>query len=163
MLNADDPRVAAFAAAHRGRTVLYGLSRRGRCAGAGRAHVAGWRRVSGGPRRRSNSSLAGRHGVSNLLAGIAVAKVYGIEPERLVEAVAQSHTRENARGALRIPGILIYNDCYNSNPDAVRAMLDVLRDTPAQRRIAVLGEMLELGRWAEPLHRDVGDYAARGV
>ena len=57
-------------------------------------------------------------------------------------------------------GILVYNDCYNSNPDAVRAMLDVLRDTPARRRIAVLGEMLELGRWAEPLHRDTGQYAA---
>jgi UDP-N-acetylmuramoyl-tripeptide--D-alanyl-D-alanine ligase len=57
-------------------------------------------------------------------------------------------------------GILIFNDCYNSNPDAVRAMIDVLRDTPARRRIAVLGEMLELGRWAEPLHRDVGTYAA---
>jgi UDP-N-acetylmuramoyl-tripeptide--D-alanyl-D-alanine ligase len=57
-------------------------------------------------------------------------------------------------------GILIYNDCYNSNPDAVRAMLEVLRDTPARRRIAVLGEMLELGHWAEPLHRDVGNYVA---
>jgi UDP-N-acetylmuramoyl-tripeptide--D-alanyl-D-alanine ligase len=56
-------------------------------------------------------------------------------------------------------GITILNDCYNSNPEAVHSMLDVLRATPARRRVAVLGEMLELGRWTEPLHRDVGDYA----
>ena len=53
-------------------------------------------------------------------------------------------------------GMIIWNDCYNSNPEAARAMLDVLAGTPARRRIAVLGEMLELGRSAEDLHRDVG-------
>jgi UDP-N-acetylmuramoyl-tripeptide--D-alanyl-D-alanine ligase len=73
--------------------------------------------------------------------------------------------RELAPGKMRgerfsSRGVLIYNDCYNSNPDAVRAMLDVLQEAPAKRRIAVLGEMLELGRWAEPLHRSVGNYAA---
>jgi UDP-N-acetylmuramoyl-tripeptide--D-alanyl-D-alanine ligase len=61
-------------------------------------------------------------------------------------------------------GITIWNDCYNSNPEAARAMLDVLRATPARRRFAVLGEMLELGQSTEALHREVGRYAAeRGI
>src|SRR5262249_12757412 len=58
-------------------------------------------------------------------------------------------------------GITILNDCYNSNPDAARTMVDVLRDTPAKRRIAGLGEMLELGRWSGPLPRDGVDYVAK--
>jgi UDP-N-acetylmuramoyl-tripeptide--D-alanyl-D-alanine ligase len=92
------------------------------------------------------------------LAGIAVAQVFEIPPSELQEAV-----RNLAPGKMRgerfiHKGITIFDDCYNSNPDAARSMLEVLRDTPARRHIAVLGEMLELGRWAEPLHRDVGNY-----
>jgi UDP-N-acetylmuramoyl-tripeptide--D-alanyl-D-alanine ligase len=109
---------------------------------------------------RFEAALTGRHSVSNLLAAIAVAGVYGIAPERLREKVKQLTPAKMRGERIEHHGVLIYNDCYNSNPDAVRAMLEVLRDTPARRRIAVLGEMLELGRWAEPLHRDVGNYAA---
>jgi UDP-N-acetylmuramoyl-tripeptide--D-alanyl-D-alanine ligase len=57
-------------------------------------------------------------------------------------------------------GILIWNDCYNSNPEAARSMIDVLGETPAAHRIAVLGEMLELGHAADQLHRALGQYAA---
>jgi UDP-N-acetylmuramoyl-tripeptide--D-alanyl-D-alanine ligase len=106
------------------------------------------------------SVLVGRHGVMNILAGIAVARIFGIAPDRLMDAV-RTLMPGKMRGQRRVwGGVTIFDDCYNSNPEAVRSMLDVLRETPARRRIAALGEMLELGRWSEPLHRDVGRYVA---
>jgi UDP-N-acetylmuramoyl-tripeptide--D-alanyl-D-alanine ligase len=160
VLNADDPRVAAFRSAHPGHSVLYGMSP------DADVRAEDVRLLPEGVEFRVNgvrfaSFLPGRHAVSNLLAGIAVAEVYGIAAERLPAAVRRLTPGRMRGESLHHHGILIYNDCYNSNPDAVRAMLDVLREAPAQKRIAVLGEMLELGRWAEPLHRDVGSYAAR--
>jgi UDP-N-acetylmuramoyl-tripeptide--D-alanyl-D-alanine ligase len=145
-------------ASHKGRTILYGE--------AAGAHVraedvelapAGVRFRVG--TAKFESGLTGRHNVSNILAGIAVAGVYGIAPERLRDRVRTLAPGKMRGQRLDVRGMTIYNDCYNSNPEAVRAMLEVLRDTPARRRIAVLGEMLELGHWAGPLHRGVGDYA----
>jgi UDP-N-acetylmuramoyl-tripeptide--D-alanyl-D-alanine ligase len=89
-----------------------------------------------------------------------VAGVLGIAPEKLTGAV-RSFTVGKMRGErLEHNGIVIWDDCYNSNPEAARSMLDVLRQTPARRRIAVFGEMLELGSAAEELHRELGRYAA---
>ena len=163
VLNADDSRVAAFAAIHPGRAILYGQSPAAQVRAEDVEYLSGGE--SAGVRFRVGttffeSAFTGRHGVSNLLAGIAVAGVYGIPPSRLRQKVSTLAPSRMRGERLLHDGVLIYNDCYNSNPDAARAMLDVLRDTPARRRIAVLGEMLELGRWAEPLHRDVGSYAA---
>jgi UDP-N-acetylmuramoyl-tripeptide--D-alanyl-D-alanine ligase len=161
VLNADDPRVKAMA---RGKNViLYGLSADAdvRAEDVEESDEGVRFRVGA---TRFTTSLHGRHSVSNILAGLAVAQVYGIAPERLVDTVKNFQPGKMRGERFSHRGITIYNDCYNSNPDAVRAMLDVLRDTPARRRIAVLGEMLELGRWAEPLHRDVGNYAvAQGI
>lgn len=157
VLNADDPLVAKFT--HQGRTVWFGQSPEAE------VRAEDVQSTLEGVRFRVGSTIfesavAGRHGISNLLAAIAVAGVYGIEPPALVEAVRKFIPRKMRGERFHYRGVLVYNDCYNSNPDAVRAMLDVLKETPARRRIAVLGEMLELGRWAEPLHRDIGQYAA---
>ena len=155
VLNADDSRVAAFAAHFEGRTVLYGQSPlSGVRAEDVQDSPEGLRFRVGST--RFESALSGRHNLSNVLAGIAVAELYGIPPDRLPDRVRKLEPGKMRGRRFQHRGILIYDDCYNSNPEAVRAMLDVLRDTPARRRIAVLGEMLELGRWAEPLHRDVG-------
>jgi UDP-N-acetylmuramoyl-tripeptide--D-alanyl-D-alanine ligase len=98
--------------------------------------------------------------VSNLLAAIAVAQVFEIAPERLREAVRSFATGKMRGERVDHGGITIWNDCYNSNPEAAQSMIDVLQATPARRRVAALGEMLELGRASEELHRRVGRYAA---
>jgi UDP-N-acetylmuramoyl-tripeptide--D-alanyl-D-alanine ligase len=185
VLNADDPRVAAFSSMMGpvGRTVLPSASLNASACGAGRrqdrpphsvtfgfslgADVRGEklelspdgsRFVVGGV--EFEIPLAGRHGAMNALAAIAVAGLYGIPPERLTEAARSLESGKMRGERIEKGGITILNDCYNANPEAVRAMVDVLGATPAQRRLAVLGEMLELGRSAEPLHREIGSYVA---
>ncbi|MDX2179857.1 MAG: UDP-N-acetylmuramoyl-tripeptide--D-alanyl-D-alanine ligase [Bryobacteraceae bacterium] len=159
VLNADDARVAQFAKTHPGRTVLYGF---GEHADVRATDVE---LTEAGSRfavesTRFETALVGRHAVSNVLAGIAVARLFGVTLAQLAAPIRALAPGKMRGQRLRHAGALIIDDCYNSNPDAARAMLDVLRDSPAARRIAVLGEMLELGSWTEPLHRDVGDYAA---
>jgi UDP-N-acetylmuramoyl-tripeptide--D-alanyl-D-alanine ligase len=159
VLNGDDPRVRQFREVHPGRSLTFGFSE---CA-AIRAEAVEY--GTAGTRFRTlcvdfETGLTGRHGVMNLLAAIAVAQVFDIPPERLREPVRTFAVGKMRGERLEHRGIVIWNDCYNSNPEAAQAMIDVLRETPAARRIAVLGEMLELGHAAEELHRQVGRYAA---
>jgi UDP-N-acetylmuramoyl-tripeptide--D-alanyl-D-alanine ligase len=156
VLNADDPRVVKFREIHRGRSVTFGFS-----------ESAGVRAESyDGARFRAlgvyfETAMPGRHGVMNLLAALAVAREFGIAPDRLRDAV-RSFTPGHMRGErIERGGMVIWNDCYNANPEAMESMLAVLAETPATRRIAVLGEMLELGHAARELHRQVGRRAAK--
>jgi UDP-N-acetylmuramoyl-tripeptide--D-alanyl-D-alanine ligase len=160
VLNADDPLVSKFRAAHAGYTLTFGIdSPADLRADDVEITARGVSfKVDG---VRFESALVGRHSVSNILAGLAVASLYGIRPKQLVDVVKDLAASSMRGQRLEHEGVVILNDCYNSNPDAARVMIDVLRETPAKRRIAVLGEMLELGRWSESLHRDVGSYAAK--
>jgi UDP-N-acetylmuramyl pentapeptide synthase len=159
VLNAEDARVAQFRAA---RTVTYGIQT---------GEVRPDRVEFGGATTRFRyagvdfeTPVTGRHNLSNWMAALAVARVFEIDPRGLVDAVSEFRTGNMRCERIEHAGAVIWNDCYNANPEAMRSMLDLLAATPARRRIAVLGEMLELGRAAEALHRDVGRYAAeRGI
>jgi UDP-N-acetylmuramoyl-tripeptide--D-alanyl-D-alanine ligase len=82
---------------------------------------------------------------------------------RLSESVAALATLKPAdkRGqVLQLDNITVINDCYNSNPKALAAMIDALASMKAKRRIVVAGEMLELGPLGEEMHREAGRHAA---
>ncbi len=159
VLNADDSRVAQFREAHPGRTVTFGFAE------AADVRAESMETSPAGERFRAlgvdfETGLTGRHAVSNLLAAIAVSREFGIAPERLREPVRTFAVGKMRGERIEHNGITIWNDCYNSNPEAVESMIGVLSGTPAARRIAVLGEMLELGEASDSLHRQVGRYAA---
>jgi UDP-N-acetylmuramoyl-tripeptide--D-alanyl-D-alanine ligase len=159
VLNADDPFVSEFRRRHRGRSILFGFSES--------AEVRAQRVESAGGRTRFRAlgvdfetTLTGRHSILNLLAAIGAAQACGISAGRLTEPV-RTFTVGKMRGERsEHNGVSIINDCYNSNPEAAKSMIDLLRATPAERRIAVLGEMLELGTKSAELHRQVGKHAA---
>ncbi len=160
VLNADDPRVATFAASHQGRSLSYGFAPNAEIR-AENAELSADHACFTVQGVRFQTSLAGRHSVSNILAGIAVASLFDIPLAELVAAVAVLAPGK-MRGERKVwRGATVLNDSYNSNPEAARNMLDVLRAEPAQRRIAVLGEMRELGQMSEQLHRQVGEYAVK--
>ncbi|MFL6352633.1 MAG: UDP-N-acetylmuramoyl-tripeptide--D-alanyl-D-alanine ligase [Bryobacteraceae bacterium] len=159
VLNADDKRVPAFRTAHAGRTVTYGFSEHADVRATNvDSNAEGTAFTAAGVRFRT--VLTGRHSVSNILAGLAVASVFEIQFDELVTAVAGLAPGEMRGERSQWRGVTVLNDSYNSNPEAARSMIDVLREEPAKRRIAVLGEMLELGGMSETLHREIGQYVA---
>ncbi|HYM46308.1 MAG TPA: UDP-N-acetylmuramoyl-tripeptide--D-alanyl-D-alanine ligase, partial [Solirubrobacteraceae bacterium] len=101
------------------------------------------------------------HNLSNLLAAVAAARALGITPGGEVN-VRFSALRGERVG---LPGgIVLIDDCYNANPMSMRAAIDDLARTASGRRVAVLGDMLELGPGERDFHREIGAYAAaRGV
>jgi UDP-N-acetylmuramoyl-tripeptide--D-alanyl-D-alanine ligase len=169
VLNAGDERVRRFAEAHPGRSLTFAVEQEAdyqafdleSLGPQGVRFQLRWKTPAGGKQEASfESPLPGKHNVGNVAAAIAVAAVFGIEPPELVEAVAGLRAFRMRGEVFETKGVTILNDCYNANPAAVAAMLDVLRQTPAKRRIAVLGEMRELGAASPALHRQTGAAAA---
>jgi UDP-N-acetylmuramoyl-tripeptide--D-alanyl-D-alanine ligase len=88
---------------------------------------------------------------------VAAATALGIEPSGRLEPEFSSYRGElvELEG-----GVTVVNDCYNANPMSMRAALDHLAGTPAERRLAILGTMAELGPESARFHREIGEHAA---
>ena len=156
VLNADDRRVRDFNAAHPGASLTFGIERPAdiRASGIEDLGAAGVRFDLNG--QRVSSRLLGRHNVYNVLAAVAAIRTLGIEPERTLAAIARLRPSSMRGIVSETEGVTVIDDCYNANPAAMAAMLDVLRCTAAERRIAVLGEMRELGSESSAFHRLIG-------
>ncbi|HKV05890.1 MAG TPA: UDP-N-acetylmuramoyl-tripeptide--D-alanyl-D-alanine ligase [Candidatus Acidoferrales bacterium] len=167
VLNADDPRVARFADAFRGRVHYFGLSDNAEF----RASMIEERGMDGSTfnfespegRARLRLPLAGRHNVLNALAALAAASEWGIGATDAKDVFPRLQPASMRGEILRFAsGFAVINDCYNSNPVALERMVDLLCSVEGySRRILVAGEWREIGPASAELHRAGGRYAAQ--
>ena len=101
-------------------------------------------------------ALPGRHNLENLLAAIAAARTAGISWEGIEQGIREIRPAYHRGVVVPWRGATIYDDTYNSNPYAVSRAIELLRQADARRRIAVIGDMLELGEKELDFHRDAG-------
>ena len=102
----------------------------------------------------------GRHNVANALAAYAAATRLGLDAARCAAALATYQTTGMRQHIVEKGGITFIEDCYNASPDSMKAALSVLKALPNARKIALLGDMLELGGASEEGHRHTGEWAA---
>src|SRR5207245_577537 len=114
--------------------------------------------VAGGLRERAALRLVGTHNIYNVLAAVAVGLERGLSLTEAAGALATLAPADKRGAVVQLGNITIINDCYNSNPTALNAMVDTLATMPAKRRIVVAGEMLELGPAGEEMHRRSGQH-----
>ncbi|HZK39091.1 MAG TPA: UDP-N-acetylmuramoyl-tripeptide--D-alanyl-D-alanine ligase [Clostridia bacterium] len=113
--------------------------------------------VSKGGEQEVYLPAIGKHNVYNALASFAAGVLVGVSPQRAASALAAYVPAGMRQRIKHLVGITFIEDCYNASPDSVRAALEVLAGLNATNRIAVLGDMLELGDHAEQAHMEVGD------
>ncbi len=164
VLNADDPRVSAMAASTAAGVVTFGS--------AGADIVATGVELDGELRPRfevttpgGSASLrlavAGAHHVTNALAALAVAGVVGVPLDAAVAGLESAELSPWRMALHRTPGGgVVINDAYNANPTSVEAALRALAALDAERRVAVLGVMAELGDGHDAAHQAVGELAS---
>jgi len=164
VLNADDEYVSQFGRDFHGKVITFGMNK---MADVSARNVKSrgllgseFDTVSDGSEARTMLPLLGEHNIYNALAAVAVGLRYGVPLREAAESLATLSAGDKRGELLSYAGATIINDCYNSNPKALDSMVRSLAELPAQRRVVVAGEMLELGPAAEAMHRECGQHMA---
>jgi UDP-N-acetylmuramoyl-tripeptide--D-alanyl-D-alanine ligase len=164
VLNADDDYVCQFGRDFKGKVVRFGIKRAADVSAhnikLNGAEGSTFELLVGSVGEPVTFPLVGEHNIYNALAAAAAAMERGISPSQAAAALSSIAPPDKRGQVMQLNGATIINDCYNSNPRALEAMIDTLASMKAERRILVVGEMLELGPTAEALHRECGKHAA---
>lgn len=166
VLNADDPRVARMAGRRKIESRTFGIDRPATVT-AVNIQLDGLRgsqfnlRTPRGTEPIS-TPLVGRHGIYNMLAAAAVADYYGVPLSLMAESLRTAAPYLHRGEMHEFPqGFAVLDDSYNSNPAALREMVNTIAQSPGyQRRLVVAGEMLELGDRSEQWHAEAGRHIA---
>jgi UDP-N-acetylmuramoyl-tripeptide--D-alanyl-D-alanine ligase len=163
ILNADDPFTKGIATRARGKVILAGTT-----AGTIRAseinqsgNATDFTILEGAHRCRAQLPVPGLHMVQNALLAVAAGRVFGLSLEECAAGLIAAPLTKARLQVKEIRGVQFLDDSYNANPDSMKAALRTLVELDAEgQRIAVLGEMRELGDQSERGHREVGEVAA---
>ena len=162
ILNADDPRVRAMAPRTRARVVSYGFAPdadvRATDVASGGFEGMRFRLVTPVGERSVAIRALGRLAVHNALAAAAAGLAAGLDLDELLPGLDAGSTAPHRSVLIRAGGVVIVDDSYNAAPGSVRAALELLAGLPG-RRVAVLGELRELGSAHAGGHREVGEVA----
>ena len=166
ILNGDDPMLSTLRGKTAVRTVFCGtgegLEYRAQVVGGdGVSHIR-CRMTTPRMDREVRIPALGEHMIYPTLIAAAVGERFGLTPEEIIRGIGQFvPTRMRMNILRRGEGITILDDTYNANPQSMRAAISVLADSQGSWKVAVLGDMLELGPFAPALHTGVGEYLGR--
>jgi UDP-N-acetylmuramoyl-tripeptide--D-alanyl-D-alanine ligase len=163
ILNADDPFTGRIAPRAQARVILCGTTSGSIRAAEISQSAAGsdFTILEGAHRCRAQLPVPGLHMIQNALFAVAAGRAFGVSLEEAANALASAPLSKARLQVKRIHGVQFLDDSYNANPDSMKAALRTLVELEADgKRIAVLGEMLELGSESERGHAEVGEKAA---
>src|SRR5467141_825557 len=163
ILNADDPFSKNIAARTHAKVILAGTTAGTIRAGeiTQSAEGSDFTILEGAHRCRAQLPVPGLHMIQNALLAVAAGRIFGLSLEECAEGLAGAPLTKARLQIKEVHGVQFIDDSYNANPDSMKAALRTLVELDADgKRVAVLGEMRELGSESERGHREVGETAA---